>query len=141
MFLRIGFTNWNIIEKYFWMNFLSSLSAKNDPLSLLCMLRVEAGKPIYFLGYHYRLLVGFLFGTLTVENRDLSSAYNLGLHWRLSEKSLLYITNKSGHILEPWGTQYCNWPRWSLVIKNNFLVYFLRSLLKDLINFLKFCCI
>ena len=77
MFLRIGFTNWNIIEKYFWMNFLSSLSAKNDPLSLLCMLRVEAGKPIYFLGYHDRLLVGFLFGTLTVENRDLSSAYNL----------------------------------------------------------------
>ena len=30
MFLGIGFTNWNIIEKYFRMNFLSSLSAKND---------------------------------------------------------------------------------------------------------------
>ena len=30
MFLRIGFTNWNVIEKYFRINFLSSLSAKND---------------------------------------------------------------------------------------------------------------
>ena len=29
MFLRIGFTNWRIIEKYFIISFLSSLSAKN----------------------------------------------------------------------------------------------------------------
>ena len=34
-FLGIGLTTWNIIEKYFMMNFLSSLFAKNDFLSLL----------------------------------------------------------------------------------------------------------
>ena len=42
MFLRIGFINWNIIEKYFRMNFLNSLFAKNDLLSLLCRVKVEA---------------------------------------------------------------------------------------------------
>ena len=35
-------------------------------------------------------------GTLTVENRDVLSVNNLGLHWRLSDKSLMYIRNKSG---------------------------------------------
>ena len=48
------FTNWNVIEKYFRMNFLSSRSAKNDLLSLLCRVRFEAHCPlespfIYFL--------------------------------------------------------------------------------------------
>ena len=52
--LKIGFTNWNITEKYFWMNFLSSISAKNNLLSLYCRVRVEAHFPlespfIYFL--------------------------------------------------------------------------------------------
>ena len=54
LFFRIGLTNWNIIEKYFRINFLSSLSAKYDLLSLLCRVRVEARFPlenpfIYFL--------------------------------------------------------------------------------------------
>ena len=35
------YTNWNIIEKYFWINFLSSLSVKNDLLSLLYWVRFE----------------------------------------------------------------------------------------------------
>ena len=34
MFLRIGFSNWNIIEKYFMMSFLSNPSAKKYLLSL-----------------------------------------------------------------------------------------------------------
>ena len=42
MFLRIGFTYWNIIENYFRMNFLSSLSTKDDLLSLLCRVMAEA---------------------------------------------------------------------------------------------------
>ena len=46
MFLRIGFTNWNIIEKYFRTSSLSSLSVKNDLLSLLCRVRVEAHFPL-----------------------------------------------------------------------------------------------
>ena len=49
-----GITNWNIIEKYFRTDFLSSLSEKNDFLSLLCWVRTEAHFPleslfIYFL--------------------------------------------------------------------------------------------
>ena len=39
---RIGFTNWNITEKYFRTNFLSRLSAKNDLLNLRCWVRVKA---------------------------------------------------------------------------------------------------
>ena len=46
MFLGIGFTNWNVIEKCFKMNFLTSLSAKNDLLSLLCRVRFEAHFPL-----------------------------------------------------------------------------------------------
>ena len=46
MFLRTDFTNGNITEKYFSMNFLSSLFAKNDFLSLLCRVRVEAHFPL-----------------------------------------------------------------------------------------------
>ena len=34
MFLTINFTNWNVINKYFRMSFLNSVSAKNDFLSL-----------------------------------------------------------------------------------------------------------
>ena len=54
MFLGIGLTNWNIIEKYFRMNFLISLSAKNDLFNLLRRVTVEANflleSPfIYFL--------------------------------------------------------------------------------------------
>ena len=89
MFLGIGFTNWNIIEKYFRMNFLSTLSAKNDLLSLLCRVRSL-----------FRLLA-VLSGTLTVEIRDETTANNLGLHCRLSDKSLMYIRNKSGPNIEP----------------------------------------
>lgn len=43
-------------------------------------------------------------GTLTVENRDLSSANNLRLHWRLSNESLMYFKNKSGPNIEAWPT-------------------------------------
>ena len=54
MFLRIGFANWNNIEKHFRMNFFSSPSAKGDLVSLLCRAKVEAHFPmeslvIYFL--------------------------------------------------------------------------------------------
>ena len=49
-------------------------------------------------------LLAVLSATLTVENRDVSSANNLGLLWRLSNKSLIYIRNKSGSNVEPWGT-------------------------------------
>ena len=45
MFPRIGFTNGNIIEKYFRIHFLSSLSAKNDHLSFFYWIRVE--EPIF----------------------------------------------------------------------------------------------
>ena len=48
-------------------------------------------------------LLAVLSGTLTVENRVLSSANNLGLLWRLSDKSLMYMRNKSGPNIEPWG--------------------------------------
>ena len=83
MFLRIGFTNWNINERFFRMNFLSSLSAKNNLLRLLCWTRVEAHFPLEspFISFRslFRLLA-VLPGILTVENRDVSSANNLGLH-------------------------------------------------------------
>ena len=36
-------------------------------------------------------LLAVLSGTLTVQNRDVSSANNLGLHWRLSDKSLMCL--------------------------------------------------
>ena len=54
MFLRIGFTDWNNIKKYFRMNFLGSLSAKNYFLSLLGRVRIKAHFPLgspfeYFL--------------------------------------------------------------------------------------------
>ena len=41
-FLRIDLTKWNIIEKYFRMNFFSSPSAKNDLFNLLCEVKAEA---------------------------------------------------------------------------------------------------
>ena len=93
MFLGIDFTNWNVMENYFRMNFLSILSAKNDLLSLLCRVRSL-----------FKLLA-VLSGTLTVDIRDVSSANNLGLHWRLSDKSLMYFRNKSGTNIELWGTK------------------------------------
>ena len=93
MFLRISFSNWNIIEKYFRMNFLGSLFAKNDFLSLLCSSGV---KLIFYWREHLFISFVFLFnlsaaisGSLTVENRNVSSANNLGIHWRLSYKSLM----------------------------------------------------
>ena len=68
-------------------------------------------------------LLAVLSGTLAVENRDVLSADNLGLHWklsdkslmfignkirpnnwRLSDKSLMYIRNKSGPNIESWKT-------------------------------------
>ena len=49
-------------------------------------------------------LLDVLSGTLIVENRDVSSLTNLVLHWRLSDKSLMYIRNKSRPNIEPWGT-------------------------------------
>ena len=81
IFLGIGFTNWNVIEKYFRMNFLSSLSAKNDLMSLLCRVRVE----LFISSRSLLRLLAVLSGTLTVENSQ-----------RLSDKLLMYIRNKSG---------------------------------------------
>ena len=76
---------WNIIEKYFRMNFLSILSAKNhDLLSLFCIVMAETQFPhesYLFISFRLLLrLLAILSGTLTVENRDVSSANNLGLH-------------------------------------------------------------
>ena len=70
--LRIGFTNWNITEKYFRMNFLSRLSAKNDLLNLRCWVRVKAYSPGESPFITSR--------SLTVDNRDASSGNNFGLH-------------------------------------------------------------
>ena len=64
----------------------------------------------------YRLLAVPL-GTLTVENRDLSSANNLGLHWRSSNESLMYFRNKSGPHIEAWGTP-------ALILAVNIILYF-----------------
>ena len=52
-FLRISFTNRSFIKKYFRMNFLSSLSDKNDFLNLLY--RVSAKLIFHWKAY---LLVG-----------------------------------------------------------------------------------
>ena len=46
IFLGIGFTNWNVIGKYFRMNFPTSVSTKNDLVSLLCRVRVGANFPL-----------------------------------------------------------------------------------------------
>ena len=70
MFLGVGFTNRNVIEKYFRMNFLSSISAKTDLLSLLCKVRVEADFPLkahLFISFRSLLrLLAALSGSLTV---------------------------------------------------------------------------
>ena len=90
------------------MNFLSSLSAKNDLLSLLCRVRVEAHFPLespFVISFRSLLrLLAVLSDTLTVENKDVSSANNLGMHWRLSDKSLMYTRNKSWPNIDPGGT-------------------------------------
>ena len=81
-------------------------------------------------------LLAVLSGTLTVENRDVSSANNLGLHWRLSDKSLMYIRNKSGPNIEPWGTPALILAQdelWSLRITLCFL--FLKESVKRLNKF------
>ena len=44
----------------------------------------------FSFGLLFRLLA-LLLDTLTVENRDVSSANNSRLHWRLSDESLTYI--------------------------------------------------
>ena len=49
-------------------------------------------------------LLAVLSGPLTVENRYVSSANNLSLHWWSSGNSLMYIWNKSGPNIELWGT-------------------------------------
>ena len=84
-------------------------------------------------------ILGWIF---LVENRDASSANNLGLHWRLSDKSLMYIRNKSGPNIKPWGTPALILAQdelWPLRITLCFL--FLRSLLKGLINLLRSRCV
>ena len=48
------------------------------------------------------MLLAVLLSTLTVENKEVSSENNLGLHWGLSDKSLMCIKKKSGTNIEPW---------------------------------------
>ena len=79
MFLGIDFTNWNVIEKYFMMSFLSSHSAKNDLQRLLCKVRVEAHFPLespctYFL-YVVIKVISCSFGHLV---RLRSPSYQIG---------------------------------------------------------------
>ena len=108
MFLGIGVTNWNVMEKYFRMNFFSSLSGKNNLLSLFCRVRL---KLIFHWKAHlsisFRSLLGLLAvlsGSWTVEHSHVPSANNFGLHCRLWDKSLMYIRNKTGPNIEPWRT-------------------------------------
>ena len=49
-------------------------------------------------------LLDAISGTLAVKNRDVSPANHLGLHWSLSDKSLMYIRNKSRPNIESWET-------------------------------------
>ena len=47
-------------------------------------------------------LLAVLSESLLAENRNVSSANNLGLHWGLPDKSLMYTRNKSGPNIELW---------------------------------------
>ena len=49
-------------------------------------------------------LLAVLSESLLAENRNVSSANNLGLHWGLPDKSLMYTRNKSGPNIELWET-------------------------------------
>ena len=111
MFMRIGFSNWSIIEKYFKMNFLSILSIL---LLKMTSWACFAGSELKFI-FHWKAhlfifcrslirLLAVFSGVLTVENKDVLSANNLGLHWRLSNKSIIYVRNKSGPNIESWET-------------------------------------
>ena len=97
-----------LLKNIFRINFFSSLSDKIYILNFLCR---SALKPIFHWKAHLftslRSLFGplaDLLGTLIVENRDVSSVNNLGLHWRLSDTSLMYIRNKGRPNVEPWET-------------------------------------
>lgn len=104
MFLRISFHNWNIVQQYYRMNCLCGLSTKNKLLSLLCWVRVEANFSLEWPFISSRSLfrlVAALPG-LAVENSNVSSATNLYLHQRLSDKPFMYIRKKSKSSIESW---------------------------------------
>ena len=83
-----------IILKYYW--------------KMSCIVMAETQFPhesLFIISFRLLLrLLAILSGILTVENRDVSSANNVGLHWRLWDKSLMYIRNKSSPSIEPWET-------------------------------------
>ena len=83
----------------------------------------------------YRLLA-VPSGALIVENRGVSSANNLGLHWRSSNESLMYVGNKSRPNIEAWGTSaliLAQYELWSLRIILCFV--FLKKSVKRLNKF------
>ena len=118
---EISFSNWNIIiRKKFFTCLISFHNVVFAWIFLVVFLQkfiswacfVESGLKLIFhqranlfntFRSLFRLLAVFS-GNLTVENKDVWSVNNLGLHWRLSEKSSMYIRKKSGPIKEPWGT-------------------------------------
>ena len=83
----------------------------------------------------YRLLA-VPSGALIVENRGVSSANNLGLHWRSSNESPMYVGNKSRPNIEAWGTSaliLAQYELWSLRIILCFV--FLKKSVKRLNKF------
>ena len=83
--------------------FYKSLSGKNDLLSYLCWVRIEAHflleTPLISFRYLIRLLL-VLWVTFTVGNNNVSLANNLGLQWGLSDTLLMCIRNKNGPNIE-----------------------------------------
>ena len=101
MVLGISFTTWYVIEKCFGINFLLKMVSRacfvGSELKLIFHWKAQL-----FISFRLLLrLLAVLSGSLTVGNRNVSSANNLRLHWRLSDKSLMYIRNKSGPNIEP----------------------------------------
>ena len=87
-------------------------------------------KLIFYWREHLFISFVFLFnlsaaisGSLTVENRNVSSANNLGIHWRLSYKSLM----------GSWGAPALILAKDKLwLLRIIFVFYLLRNLLKRL---------
>ena len=95
-FLRFDFVNWNIIKKYYKMNWCCGFSAKDDSLILSRWVRVKAHFPlenelIYFIYFFIQIIVSCRIRYVNGRKQDGLSANNLGLHWWLSDKLLMHI--------------------------------------------------
>ena len=120
-FSIIGLINWisfkNILRWIYLVAFLLKM------ISWVCLFG-SGSKLIFHWKAHllislrllFRLLV-VLSDILIVENRDVSSVNNLGLHSRLSDKSLIYFRNKSRPNLEQWEST-------GLILKKDELLFY-----------------